>query len=362
MSVSFAELKPVFDVLRATYKNRDTLTMLLAFGGPGRALDDYVGPNDSMPSVYLKVVSAAANQGWLSALMDAVLEDTTLTEDRRGEIRADWSGLLRRLDPEPGFAHWEHLRTDGVAFVNRTTLRATVSAMLNVLGPRVLVLKGDPLSGTSYTWRLISHIARSDATTQCTFFDFATWKGDPRPLGVMEAIAAHLALDATPRRADMPSDDHLAAFLVTWLVGQLQQLEGMRWLVFDNAHATVLPQATKEMIAGLADALSRGTVDNARMFVLGFDLALIGHSNARALELRLTRLGQPDFEEYLTTVEQRFGGLGGEFANPTEVLDEVFSDVSIDAADRLTLEAISAQLDRIVQAAQEAGAPAPGAQ
>ncbi|MEL7140233.1 MAG: hypothetical protein AAFP67_14355 [Pseudomonadota bacterium] len=360
--MNFQEVKPVYDVMRATYLDRDALTLLLAMGGPNRLLDDIARADATMPSVHLQVITSATMQGWLPILMQAVLDDQSLTEQRRREIRGDWADLLLRFEPKPepeaGFAHWDHLRTDGVAFVNRTTLRETMGQMGDVLGPRVLVLKGDALSGTSYAWRLISHISRGFPNTQCAHFDFGTWKGDPRPLGVMQSLAAHLRIDATLRRADMPGDDHLAAFLVSWLMGQLQQLEGTRWLIFDNAQSSVLPQATKEMLAGLAEALSRGTVDNARLFILGFDLPLIAHGGAKALELRLSRLGRHDFEEYLATVVQRYGGLGDAFATPAEALDEVLSGIALDGADREALEAISIQLDRIVQEAQEAGAAA----
>ncbi|MEM7498577.1 MAG: effector-associated domain EAD1-containing protein [Pseudomonadota bacterium] len=362
MSVSFAELKPVYDTLLDAYPDRDALEILLAFGGPDRRIDDYVAPNATRNSAYLKIVTSAASQGWLLTLIDAVLADQALTDAKRDAIRTDWADLLRRLQPEPGFAHWEHLRTDGVAFVNRTTLRQTVDKMRGPDGARVLVLRGKELSGTSYAWRFISHLSRSIPGAKCVFIDFDTYKGDPRPLGVMEALAAYLALDASPRRADMPGDDHLATYLVNWLMGQLQQLGETRWIVFDNAHLGVLPRASKEMLVEMADALSRGTVDNARMFVLGFDMALIAASGPRALDLRLSPLGRPDFEDYLASVVDRFGGLGGVFATPAEAIDEVLDGVSLDVPTRAVLKGISDQLDRIVLAAQGRGGAPPAQQ
>jgi hypothetical protein len=287
---------------------------------------------------------AAKAHGWIKELLRAVLQEIDLGTN--AAIHRDFPPILAALDPEPGAPAHDHLKTDGVAFANRSTLRDAVGRMTQPNGPRTLVLRGNALSGTSYAWRLINHVAR-DSGVERVHIDFAK-PGDHRPLGVGHALAAQMGLSEIPQRADNPSDAQLAIWLVQWFTGKLRLSGKTWWIVFDNAQRPTVPPETREMIVAFVQALADGMIDTARLFVLGFGEKIGDVNPTYGYDMPLQPIGRGEIVAYLEDAKARLGGLPGDFVSTDEVADEILLDFDPQAPCRESLEKVSEQLTLIL--------------
>jgi hypothetical protein len=342
MSISGPQFRIIYDQLQSVYQDIDDLGFLLLLE-LGMLIDDLSPVAGARKRRILDVLTKAKSQGWIGALIKAVLEDANLSANV--VLQQALTPILAILEPEPGVPAFQHLTTDGVAFANRTTLRQAIGDMTLPHGPRTLILRGHPLSGTSYAWRLLNHVAR-DGGVERVRIDFEQ-AGDHSPMGVALTLAAEMQIALSPLRPDNPSQEQLAAYLVRWLSGYLRSSQKTWWIVFDNAQMVSVPPETKEMIVAFARHFAGGSVDNARVFVLGFDTEIGGLAPPHGLDLTLSVIGRPEVVDYLTEVSQKLGNLPG-FTDPDQAADEVL--VGLDPANptRELMVSISQQLTHIV--------------
>lgn len=342
MSISGPHFRTVFEQLLATYQSIDNLGFVLSFE-LGVLIDDLSPDTRPRKHRILDVVTKARTQGWISDLINAVLNDPDQVSNTA--LRQALTPILAILEPEPGVPAHHHLTADGVAFANRTTLRQIIGNMTLPDGPRTLVLRGDPLSGTSYAWRLLNHVAR-DGAIQRVRIDFEQ-VGDHSPMGVALTLAAEMQIATSPVRHDNPTQEQLAAYLVRWLSGHLRNSEKAWWIVFDNAQLVTVPPETKEMIVAFARHFAGGSIDTARVFVLGFNSEIGDVAPPFGFDLTLSAIGRPDIVDYLTEANRKLGNLPG-FADVDEAADEVLSGLDLVDPTREVMTSISQQLTRIV--------------
>jgi hypothetical protein len=342
MSISRLHFKTLYSSLLGAYPNIDDLGLILMLD-LNRLVDDLSSPAGARDKRILEVIVKANAQGWIGDLITAVLNDPDQAQN--DPLRQALTPILAVLEPEPGVPAFEHLTTDGVAFANRSTLRHEIGNMALPDGPRALILRGQPLSGTSYAWRLLNHVAR-DAAIERVRIDFDQ-VGDHSPMGVALVLAAEMQITTSPLRPDNPSQEQLAAYLVRWLSGFLRGSQKTWWIVFDNAHALTVPPETKEMIVAFARHFASGSVDNARVFVLGFDTEIGGLTPPHGLDLTLSAIGRPEVVDYLTEVSQKLGPLPG-FEDVQEAADEILDGFDPDHPTRDLMAGISLQLTHIV--------------
>lgn len=342
MSISGTQFRQVYEQLLSAYQEIDNLGIVLSLE-LGRNLDDISPAAGTRKRRILDVLTNAKAQSWMAGLITAVLNDP----DHAGNapLKDALAPILAVLEPEPGVPAHDHLTTDGVAFANRTTLRQVIGNMTLMDGPRTLVLRGDPLSGTSYTWRLLNHVARNGAIERVRI-DFEQ-VGDHSPMSVALALAAEMQIAASPERNDNPSQEQLAVYLVRWLSGHLRTSDKTWWIVFDNAHQVTVPPETKEMIVAFARHFAGGAVDNVRVFILGFEDEITGIAPPFGIDITLSAIGRPEVVDYLMQASQKLGDLPG-FADVDAAADEVLDGVDLGNPTRELMDSISQQLTHIV--------------
>ncbi|MHA6265137.1 hypothetical protein ACXYMO_18195 [Arenibacterium sp. CAU 1754] len=342
MSISGPQFRTVYEQLLAAYGDINDLDILLSIE-LGIVIDDVSPTTGTRKRRILDVVTKARSQGWISGLINAVLNDS----DQASNVALSdaLTPILAILEPEPGVPAFNHLTTDGVAFANRRSLRQTIGDMTLPDGPRALVLRGHALSGTSYAWRLLNHVAR-DGAIERVRIDFEQ-AGDHSPMGVALSLAAEMQIAASPERSDNPSQEQLAAYLVRWLSGHLRNSTKTWWIVFDNAHLVTVPPETKEMIVAFARHFSSGSVDTVRVFILGFDSEIGGIAPPFGFDVTLSPIGRPELVDYLTEAKTKLGDLPG-FADVDEAVDEVLADLDLSEPTREVMNSITQQLTHIV--------------
>ena len=342
MSVSGSQLKVVFETIHAAYDDLSELTILLQFG-MDLNLDDVSSTANTNRKRVFDLVTRVQARGRLADLIELVLGDPQ--QAGNAEMQTALGPLLAVLRPEPGVPSHNHLLTNGIAYANRSTLRHSIGDMTLIDGPRAMFLRGTSLSGTSYTWNLINHVARNGGI-EGVRIDFGQGDDDT-PMGLALLLAVEMSVSPPPPRNDNPSRDQLAAYVVRWLSGQLRNSEKTWWIVFDNVHRVTVPPETKEMIVALARHCISGAVDNIRVFVLGFEDEVTGIAPPHGIDLTLPAIGRPELVEYFNQASQRLGDLQG-FATADEAVDDVLSGIDLTNPTRDELDTISAQLTEIV--------------
>jgi len=342
MSIARPHFKTLYVQLLGAYPNIDDLGLVLMLE-LGKLIDDLSPPGSARNKRILEVIAKADAQSWISELITAVLNDPDHAQN--APLKAALTPILAVLEPQPGVPAFQHLTTDGVAFANRSTLRHEIGSMTLPHGPRALILRGQPLSGTSYAWRLLNHVAR-DAAIERVRIDFEQI-GDHSPMGVALTLAAEMQIVTSPLRPDNPSQEQLAAYLVRWLSGFLRSSAKTWWIVFDNAQALTVPPETKEMIVAFARHFASGSVDNARVFVLGFDSEIAGLVPPHGIDLTLAAIGRPEVLDFLTEVSQTLGPLPG-FADAAQAADEILDGFDPNSPTRDLLIGISLQLTHLI--------------
>ncbi|MEP2707644.1 MAG: hypothetical protein ABJQ71_22695 [Roseibium sp.] len=208
-------------------------------------------------------------------------------------------------------------------------------------------VRGDPLSGTSYAWKLLNHVAK-DSAVQRMRIDFKQIS-TRTPMEVVEMLALDMGLTASPRRTDNPSQEQLAGYLVRWLSGQLRNSDKTWWIVFDNAQQLTVPPETKEMIVAFVRHFASGALDDVRLFVLGFDIEIGCVGPPDAIDFALNAIGRPEIIDFLTEANQRFGDFPTGLADADTAADYILSGRDLANPTREVLSDVSNELNQIVE-------------
>ncbi|MBP0482220.1 effector-associated domain EAD1-containing protein [Sagittula salina] len=297
------------------------------------------------PVIYEHVIHAAQAQNWLTDLIRGVLN----AQDAHSPLHATLAPLLDRHAAEATQTLLKRLTCDGVAFANRDGLRDTLTEMLNVEGPRVLVLYNDGRRrhcGTSYSWYLVNVLAREKAKAERIYHDFDDF-GDHSPTGLIDSLCLQMGFDPPDIGDDRPSDAQLAARYVLKFLGLFRNSDRTWWIVLDNAHRAHVPPETREMIAGIARKVSSGAMERVRLFVLGFDRRMSNlHANYSRQD-SLRPLSRDHVQRFVEDVRSRYNALG-DYADVDAALEDLLADVDFDAPDLEKLQIFSDKLGRLI--------------
>ena len=247
----------------------------------------------------------------------------TVVDDRKGNTLhwAKLADILKVVWPEgEEFQPHQHLLVSNVAFVNRNSIRDMVFSVASKGTPRVMLIRGRGLAGSSHCGNLIQHVAQEKGGIEVFWLDLDMF-GERTPSEIMNAFALQADIDPPPPRNDLLAADgapdtyspQLTSFLCNWFLGKARALRNgsnkALWLLIDNAHRDIVPAPAREMVTSLVRLVDAGSVPGLRLFVLGFDGAMPTLFNVGQLEV--SPLGQPDITAYLGQVLQRYKSLDG---------------------------------------------------
>ncbi|MEP2707643.1 MAG: hypothetical protein ABJQ71_22700 [Roseibium sp.] len=135
MSISGAQIGVYYETLRSAYPDIDDLGTLL-FLKLMKEIDDLSSPGKVHKKRIMDVIRKSVAEGWVDDLILIVVKDPD--QGANTTLQQALAPMLVMLEPEPGVSVCEHLTTDGVAFVNRSTLRGIIGDMTMPDGPRAL--------------------------------------------------------------------------------------------------------------------------------------------------------------------------------------------------------------------------------
>jgi hypothetical protein len=218
-------------------------------------------------------------------------DDDLLAELRRegnARIRALVDEILRPAYFPPGEAH-DAVVLGQRAFIDRDDLRSNIRAFTepDVHTTHVLLIRGGPATGKTYSRHYLDHVARvrAGATLQRLSLN-----GLLTPRELIEEVFALVGLDASAL-PPMVDDPQLARVrpLLTAFRGQIPEMDGDRfWLVIDDLnHPNVIP-AMKDAAYALAQAVEEIKPQRLWLALLGYNepvaddtLRLVAEEDAR---------------------------------------------------------------------------------
>jgi hypothetical protein len=168
-------------------------------------------------------------------------------------------------------------------FLDREDLRKKAKALTGALTggavPRpILVVKGTPKSGKSFTERYINHLRLSGESIDYCLITFPTGSGltlGPEQVGkqILEGAAVDFSrlspafFDNTTNSARWPYD------LARSVLNTCAAVPNQYWIVLDGFAGGELRDDTRKFVDGLGEGITRNTIlgKKVRLILLGFD-------------------------------------------------------------------------------------------
>lgn len=288
---------------------------------------------------------------------------TAIFEDRPadGGLREKLADLFNDVWPEgePDKPHL-HLLVDNVAFVNRDHLRTTISGLVDSGNPRVMLLRGRSLAGSSHCRYLIQHVAKEKGGIDVALLNF-DWVQPLTPPVAMQILADGLDFGTLPQRNDLIAAGgapdleapQLTATLCNWFLGKARERQRVTqqglWLLIDNAHRDTVPAPMREFVAKLIQVVGSGTVENLHLFVLGTERALPILLPFAVEELDVAPLGRPDIVAYLSSVMTIRPKSLDEFASVDAAADAILAACDLDQPNADALLTMTKGLTELVR-------------
>lgn len=225
--------------------------------------------------VWPRIIQEFAKQEKLRALVEALLADPNYTQVReRTQALLDEAEAERRFERSQAARAIERFKAtvvSGRPFVNRGPLRTNLQQFFSDGGNQTMIVDGPPMSGRSYTWVLISHVARGSMPAY--LFDLSRFKDTQMSPGdLAKIIAADLGwsdLDVD----QAAQDDTNRRVLFGKLKHRLANTDPV-CLVFDGLDGANLAEATVGLIGDIACAAGNDELGGCRVALLAFGRAL----------------------------------------------------------------------------------------
>jgi hypothetical protein len=235
----------------------------------GKSLDQ-ITLAPSLEDRIFDVVQQANNLSIVALLLDELIKARP-SEDGFLQLR----GELAAQAPLVGTDYYDvlHLR-GGRVMVNRRRLRAALRELCRDDGKRILVVKGPPSSGKTYSLQLITYLQQQLGRFKVAYVDLkeleeSTEYSEVRPEEIGEQIAIQMNLCGMPKRA-AEQDARWVRHFCDWLTGQLSGSGTVGWIVVDSFTKAFLPQGSRDLIRLMAKRLTEN-LHQCRLILLSYD-------------------------------------------------------------------------------------------
>jgi hypothetical protein len=267
-----SRIRELLGIAVTGYRDKDQIRVFIQTIGVQEIYIDWAGP---VIDVWPRVLEVSAKQGRLRALVDALLADPNYVQ-----VRVEIEALLTAAETETLIEQSQGavspvLATvvSGRPFVNRKRLRENLQTLFSDGGNRAMIVDGPPMSGRSYTWVLVSHVARKTSVIRPYLFDLSKFKDTQMsPADVANVIAADLGWPK-PDVDPTSQPDTKARLLLGWLKNSLAGIDPV-CLVFDGLDGANLADATVSFIGDIAAAAGNDELSDCRVVLLAFGRAL----------------------------------------------------------------------------------------
>lgn len=178
------------------------------------------------------------------------------------------SSAVGAAPSEPPADPFSAYRLVDALFLDRRELRMSLRAIESGGNRPVIVVRGPPRTGKTYTHELIRYVA--------FHLKHSVRRVDirqPPEVGQEPAMLVRTILLRMGIKYDPPPYERVNQ-LLDWVVGQLGQLSSTWWIVIHNFESSGVSQDVRGFLMGLVDQVSTG-LPNVRLALLDYDEAIL---------------------------------------------------------------------------------------
>jgi hypothetical protein len=260
-----------------------------------------MGPN--LTIIILNLIGKATDEGWLMKLLDAAIARTEnpLLQQAAAELKP-----LRRSEKED--PHHVCFLSSNKVMVNRLDLRNALKKLGTdeALGPRVLKIYGDPVSGKSYSKELIKYLKNTRDGFEPVFIEADDYADGISPSDLADDIVSKMGLKSAELMppVDQEQDSRWVRGFSSRLIGCLRSNPTYWWIVMDGFDELVLPPAVTDLIIRLV----RLSMDlpRFRLITLGYKYEL---PDARdyTIEETIKPINREDLAKFFSSLYEQNG-------------------------------------------------------
>lgn len=192
-------------------------------------------------------VDRAIMEGWIKPILDAISTNPT----NRAELDLIRAQLEAQLPPTTTDPFKEVLLDGNRPFANRAELRFLLKELCAPAGPPLLLIRGDPQTGKSFSFYLAQHIGRQSGFVTSQFEVDTLVNPDQLAAEILRRIGVDVAL----KKKGVESAQRWAEKLADQVKTAIEDRKQLRLFVFDKfpiAPKPPLPPETNSFIVRLA--------------------------------------------------------------------------------------------------------------
>ena len=240
---------------------------------------------------------------------------------------------------------------NGLLFVNRRVLRASLRSICVGNGKQVLMVEGPPGTGKSYSVELIRHIAQANrdhialAYVDLKEEQHAMFQPEMLARRIMRQMGRNAAIASIPR-LDGGSEPFWLRELCDWLVGEAED-SGKTWIVvLDGFNNGDLPKNTQDLVVEMITRSVGSSLLRTVLLSYSPRQRQIMQQDKRIDYEELKPLSREDLQQFM----EAHARASNPQAVPTDierVVDSIWNEVTSTGPDRTAL--LAKRIERWVQ-------------
>lgn len=263
------------------------------------------------PAMAEAVLRRAELDRWLGELLTIVLHTPTfgsplisacalaLAEWRKAEARAE---RYSPADPKSAL-----MLFNDAPFVDRIDQRQHVQGLVQRVGRRVMIVRGDQATGKTHTGLFVRHLVEDSTNVQMAPVRLHEMGGERiGAVDLMMEIADRMGLSTQDAHWDaMAQEARQAEKLTRWLEVQTASLRSRQQsclLVIDSLNHPRVGSGALELVDRLIISGSRGDLVNVSLLLLALPTPPPAQVAGDVLDMTLPPLTQSDFRDYVVAL------------------------------------------------------------
>jgi hypothetical protein len=211
------------------------------------------------------LIRKADHQGWLRSLLEEALErqpDRLLLKQLSAEF-----AVMTVIEPDDPFAA---MRIFGDPMFDRADLRAKLRVLQTDGAAPVLLVDGKPLTGKTWSRRLISYAVNKLEGVTHVPVDVTELEGKVVNAAALGELIAEEAGFEGPPPANEEQDAQWIRQYCAWLGRRAKNAGGHWWIVLDHLQKVPLHQSAKDLVHAMGKEIPL-TMPMIRLIVLSYD-------------------------------------------------------------------------------------------
>ena len=263
------------------------------------------------PAMAEAVLRRAELDRWLGELLTVIIDTPTLgapliaagtralAEWHKAEARAE---RYAPSDPKSAL-----MLFNDAPFVDRIDQRQHVQGLVQRVGRRVMIVRGDPATGKTHTGLFVRHLVEQDASVQMAPVRLQEIGGERSgAIDLMTEIADRMGFSTQSEHWDsMAQEARQAEKLTRWLEVQTASLRNRQqsWLlVIDSLNHPRVGSGALELVDRLIISGSRGDLVNVGLLLLALPTPPPAHVAGDVLDITLPPLTEADFRTHVVAL------------------------------------------------------------